>query len=216
MTANTSHVRSFAAPPSADDIAAGRAGAAGDPPARRISTTWAWRSRTCPTTPRSMNSASSPAWDLTGLYRGTPLTQRSVDDMARQPDLIFLYRQPILLEWIETGEDLYPAGAQRRGPRDRASFRLQRCRHRDDRTARWTRRAAASPANGARLPVWLPPAAITLPSPVSPLSTTSVPSRSNPTSVSAAVPRNEERSGAANARAAPITRPCRCACRPPP
>jgi len=46
------------------------------------------------------------AWDLTGLYRGTPIGQRSVDDVARQPDLIFLYRQPILLEWIETGVDL--------------------------------------------------------------------------------------------------------------
>ena len=45
-------------------------------------------------------------WDLTGLYRGTPLTQRSVSDPAREPDLIFLYRQPILLEWIETDEDL--------------------------------------------------------------------------------------------------------------
>jgi predicted Zn-dependent protease with MMP-like domain len=47
------------------------------------------------------------AWELTGLYQGTPLTERSVGDIARQPDLIFLYRQPILLEWIETGEDLY-------------------------------------------------------------------------------------------------------------
>lgn len=47
------------------------------------------------------------AWDLTGLYRGTPLTARSVDDIARQPDLICLYREPILLEWIEEGEDLY-------------------------------------------------------------------------------------------------------------
>ncbi len=47
------------------------------------------------------------AWDLTGLYRGTPLTERSLDAIAPQPDLIFLYRQPILLEWIETGEDLY-------------------------------------------------------------------------------------------------------------
>lgn len=46
-------------------------------------------------------------WDLTGLYRGTPLHARSVDEIARPPDLIFLYRQPILLEWIETGEDLY-------------------------------------------------------------------------------------------------------------
>jgi acetylglutamate kinase len=47
------------------------------------------------------------AWELTGLYHGTPLTERSVSDPARQPDLIFLYREPILLEWIETGEDLF-------------------------------------------------------------------------------------------------------------
>lgn len=47
------------------------------------------------------------AWELTGLYRGTPLTERSVMDSGRQPDLIFLYREPILLEWIETGVDLY-------------------------------------------------------------------------------------------------------------
>ena len=46
------------------------------------------------------------AWELTGLYRGIPLTERSLSDVAPQPDLIFLYRQPILLEWIETGEDL--------------------------------------------------------------------------------------------------------------
>ena len=46
-------------------------------------------------------------WDLTGLYRGTPLTRRSVDDITRAPSQIFLYRQPILLEWIEAGEDLY-------------------------------------------------------------------------------------------------------------
>jgi predicted Zn-dependent protease with MMP-like domain len=46
-------------------------------------------------------------WDLSGLYRGTPLHLRSVSDIARQPDMIFLYRQPILLEWVETGEDLF-------------------------------------------------------------------------------------------------------------
>ncbi len=45
-------------------------------------------------------------WDLTGLYRGTPIGHRSVTDVTRSPDLIFLYRQPILMEWIETGEDL--------------------------------------------------------------------------------------------------------------
>jgi predicted Zn-dependent protease with MMP-like domain len=47
------------------------------------------------------------AWELTGLYRGVPLTERSVLDPLRQPDQIFLYREPILLEWIESGEDLY-------------------------------------------------------------------------------------------------------------
>jgi predicted Zn-dependent protease with MMP-like domain len=45
-------------------------------------------------------------WDLTGLYTGTPIGQRSVMDITRSPDLIFLYRLPILLEWIETDEDL--------------------------------------------------------------------------------------------------------------
>jgi predicted Zn-dependent protease with MMP-like domain len=52
-----------------------------------------------------MNIGST--WELAGLYRGTPLTLRSVMDPVRQPDRIFLYREAILLEWIETGEDLY-------------------------------------------------------------------------------------------------------------
>jgi predicted Zn-dependent protease with MMP-like domain len=47
------------------------------------------------------------AWELTGLYHGTPLTERSLGDVAREPVLIFLYRQAILLEWIESGEDLF-------------------------------------------------------------------------------------------------------------
>jgi predicted Zn-dependent protease with MMP-like domain len=46
-------------------------------------------------------------WDLTGLYRGRPLIHRSVNDVVQHPDLIVLYREPILLEWIETGESLY-------------------------------------------------------------------------------------------------------------
>lgn len=45
-------------------------------------------------------------YDLTGLYCGTPIGARSVTDIARPPDLIFLYRLAILLEWIETGVDL--------------------------------------------------------------------------------------------------------------
>lgn len=46
-------------------------------------------------------------WELSGLYHGTPLDERSVSDIARGPDLITLYRLPILLEWLEEGEDLY-------------------------------------------------------------------------------------------------------------
>ena len=47
------------------------------------------------------------AWDLTGLYQGIPLGDRSVLDVAPLPDRIVLYRQAILLEWIELGEDLF-------------------------------------------------------------------------------------------------------------
>lgn len=47
------------------------------------------------------------AWELTGLYQGVPIGQRSVMDVAVMPDRIVLYRQAILLEWIELGEDLY-------------------------------------------------------------------------------------------------------------
>lgn len=46
-------------------------------------------------------------WELTGLYQGVPLTQKSTGDISREPDRILLYREPILLEWIETGEDLF-------------------------------------------------------------------------------------------------------------
>ncbi len=46
-------------------------------------------------------------WELTGLYRGVPLTQKSLGDVPHEPDTILLYREAILLEWIETGEDLF-------------------------------------------------------------------------------------------------------------
>ena len=53
---------------------------------------------------RDLNIDSS--WELSGLYRGTPLPERGVLDPVRYPDMIFLYRESILLEWIETGVDL--------------------------------------------------------------------------------------------------------------
>ena len=46
-------------------------------------------------------------WELTGLYRGIPFGQADAGAVPHAPDLIVLYREPILLEWIETGEDLF-------------------------------------------------------------------------------------------------------------
>lgn len=45
-------------------------------------------------------------YELTGLYEGRPLTQRSIDDSGGLPDRVTLYRIPILVEWIEDGERL--------------------------------------------------------------------------------------------------------------
>lgn len=44
-------------------------------------------------------------FDLTGLYQGVPLTERYLHDVRHSPDLVTLYRRPLLDEWCETGED---------------------------------------------------------------------------------------------------------------
>lgn len=41
--------------------------------------------------------------DLTGLYHGRPLGEKSSMDSGALPDRIHLYRRAILDEWIETG-----------------------------------------------------------------------------------------------------------------
>ena len=46
------------------------------------------------------------AFDLLGLYRGTPFGRRSVGDTPHHVDMIFLYRRPLLDYWCESGEDL--------------------------------------------------------------------------------------------------------------
>ena len=40
-------------------------------------------------------------FDLTGLYQGVDLSRRSVMDPQRMPPMVFLYRRPILDEWME-------------------------------------------------------------------------------------------------------------------
>jgi predicted Zn-dependent protease with MMP-like domain len=43
-------------------------------------------------------------FELTGLYEGVPLTEKSVTDQPGQPDVIWLFRRPILDEWAERGD----------------------------------------------------------------------------------------------------------------
>ena len=43
-------------------------------------------------------------FELTGLYDGTPLTEKSVFDQPLGPDTIWLFRRPILDEWIDRGD----------------------------------------------------------------------------------------------------------------
>lgn len=45
-------------------------------------------------------------FDLLGLYRGVSLDQRSSFDLPTEPDVIDLYRRPILDYWCETDDDL--------------------------------------------------------------------------------------------------------------
>ena len=42
--------------------------------------------------------------DLTGVYEGIPIGQRSVETSGTLPDRIRLFRQAILAEWCEEGE----------------------------------------------------------------------------------------------------------------
>lgn len=40
-------------------------------------------------------------FELSGLYQGVDLSRRSVMDPERLPPMVFLYRRPILDEWME-------------------------------------------------------------------------------------------------------------------
>lgn len=43
-------------------------------------------------------------FELTGLYEGIALTERSVMHQPTGPDAVWLFRRPILEEWIERGD----------------------------------------------------------------------------------------------------------------
>lgn len=45
-------------------------------------------------------------FDILGLYQGIALDEKTVESSGTMPDMVFLYRRPILDYWCETGEDL--------------------------------------------------------------------------------------------------------------
>ena len=45
-------------------------------------------------------------FDLLGLYVGVALTERSVSHPRSEPDMVYLYRRPLLEYWCKTGADL--------------------------------------------------------------------------------------------------------------
>lgn len=45
-------------------------------------------------------------FDILGLYQGVSLAEKRIEASGGTPDMVFLYRRPILDYWCETGEDL--------------------------------------------------------------------------------------------------------------
>lgn len=45
-------------------------------------------------------------FDLLGLYHGVSLDKKSVSDVVRVPDMVFLYRRPLLDYWADGAETL--------------------------------------------------------------------------------------------------------------
>lgn len=45
-------------------------------------------------------------FELMGLYQGVSLDRKSVTDAGAEPDMIFLYRRPLLDHWAETDDTL--------------------------------------------------------------------------------------------------------------
>ena len=43
-------------------------------------------------------------FELTGLYDGIPVTEKSVMDQPGGPDIVWLYRRPLLDEWVARGD----------------------------------------------------------------------------------------------------------------
>ncbi|MBX7488025.1 metallopeptidase family protein [Qipengyuania sp. GH25] len=61
-------------------------------------------------TPEQLESVNlDDRWQLSGLYQGEPLPDRSIWESGRMPPRIWLFREPLIAEWRATGvrmEDL--------------------------------------------------------------------------------------------------------------
>jgi predicted Zn-dependent protease with MMP-like domain len=51
----------------------------------------------------TLEEMEAEPFDLSGLYEGVPLTEKSNFDQPIGPDTIWLFRRPILDEWAERG-----------------------------------------------------------------------------------------------------------------
>lgn len=98
----------FQTPPSLADIEAMADRAFATIPAelRRMTSTILFRVEDFPDEEICRDMDLESPFDLLGLYQGVDLTQKSIADPSPEPDVIFLYRRPILDFWCETGEDL--------------------------------------------------------------------------------------------------------------
>lgn len=55
-------------------------------------------------TPEQLASVGlADRWELSGLYEGEPLPDRSIWESGRMPPRIWLFREPLIAEWRETG-----------------------------------------------------------------------------------------------------------------
>ncbi len=50
------------------------------------------------------NFSMTDPTELTGLYDGIPMTEKSVFDQPTGPDIVWLFREPILAEWRDRGD----------------------------------------------------------------------------------------------------------------
>jgi len=93
-------------PPSLDDLAALAELAFAALPAgfRRMTGEVVFRIDDFPSAEVLEEMEIEDAFELTGLYQGVDLSQRSVFDPNPRPSMIFLYRRPILDEWAERGD----------------------------------------------------------------------------------------------------------------